>query len=160
MLSLRVQELYWIQGNNSSAGVRPFIYLFFFGTHAVSTRCPEKNPFVGLWLSARCGRLCSREVWASTSFRSSSRQRLHWTGTDITCAVCSGLCASVTVGVQTSAISTLARTHCQTTSHAHSGIVNSLCCPTFCESVRLLADSPSGDICIKLLNLCVCVSLG
>jgi hypothetical protein len=40
------------------------------------------------------------------------------------------------------------------------GIPNSLCCTTFCESVRLLVDSPNRDIRINAISLGVCVSLG
>ena len=36
------------------------------------------------------------------------------------------------------------------------GIPNSLCCPTFCESPRLLVDSPNRDIRISAKSLGVC----
>ena len=124
----------------------------------MSTRRPEKNPFVGLWRSARCGRLSSREVWASTSFRSSSRQRLHWAGPGsiAPCAMCGWLRASETECVRASAVNSCAHALLDSPARTLIGILNSLCCPTFCESAHLLADSPNRDIRINAKSLGVC----
>ena len=138
------------------------MYLVFFGTRAVSTRYPKKKkPFAGLWRSARCGRLSSREVWASTSFRSSSRQRLHWAGPGsiAPCAMCGWLRASESDCVRASAVSTLARTHCYTAPHAHSlefrtvfAVLRSVspCVCLSCYPIETAASMPSLWVCVSL----------